>query len=45
MYNVGCKLLSGSKSMYVDSLACVRVKRSESKQFRIEIGGERVEFT
>ena len=27
MYNVGIKLLSGIKSMYVDSSACVRVKR------------------
>ena len=27
MYDVGSKLLSRIKSMYVDSLACVRVKR------------------
>ena len=26
MYNVGNKLLSGIKNMYVDSSACVRVK-------------------
>ena len=26
MYDVGGKLLSGIKSMYIDSLACVRVK-------------------
>ena len=29
MYNVGDKLLSGIKSMYVDSSPCVRVKRGE----------------
>ena len=29
MYNVKCKLLDGIKSMYVDSLACVRVKGGE----------------
>ena len=26
MYNLGGKLLCGIKSMYVDSLACVKVK-------------------
>ena len=35
MYDLGSKLLSGIKSIYVDSLACVRVKGSESEQFRI----------
>ena len=30
MYDVGDKLLSGIKSMYVDSLACVKVKGDES---------------
>ena len=34
----GGKLLSGIKSMYVDSLACIRVKGGESKWFRIDIG-------
>ena len=29
-YDVRGKLLSGIKSMYVDSSACVRVKRGES---------------
>ena len=29
-----CQVLSGIKSMYVDSLACVRVKGSESEWFR-----------
>ena len=29
MYEVGFKLLDGIKSMYVDSLACVRVKWGE----------------
>ena len=32
----GGKLLSGIKRMYVDSLACVRVKEGESDQFRID---------
>ena len=36
MYNVGCKLLSGIQSMYVDSSACVRVKEGESEWFRID---------
>ena len=31
MYDVGGKLLSGIKSMYADSSACVRVKGGESK--------------
>ena len=35
MYDVGGKLLSGIKCMYVDSSACVRVKGGESEQFRI----------
>ena len=35
---VGGKLLSGVKGMYVDSLACVRVKGGESEWFRIDIG-------
>ena len=36
MYDEGCKLLSGSKSMYVDSSACVQVKGGESEQFGID---------
>ena len=36
MYDVDGKLLSGNKSMYVDNLACVRVKGSESKQLRVD---------
>ena len=36
------KLLSGIKSMYVDSSACVRVKGSESEQFRIDSGVRQV---
>ena len=38
MYDVGGKLLSGIKSMYVDNLACVRVKGNESEWFRINSG-------
>ena len=34
MYDVDGKLLSGMKSIYVDSLAFVRVKRSESEWFK-----------
>ena len=34
----GGKLLSGIKSMYVDSSACVRVKGGESELFRIDSG-------
>ena len=36
MYDVGDKLLGGIKSMYVDSLACVRVKVGVSEQFSID---------
>ena len=36
--NVGCKLLNTIKSIYVISLACIRVKRGESDYFRIDIG-------
>ena len=32
------KLLSGIKSMYVDSSACVRVKGGESEQYRTDTG-------
>ena len=38
MCDVGGKLLSGIWSMYVDSLACVRVKGSEVEWFRINSG-------
>ena len=38
MYDVGGKLLGVIKSMYVDSLACVRVKGSESERFEIDRG-------
>ena len=38
MYDVGGKLLNGIKSMYVNSLACVRVKGGESEHFRINSG-------
>ena len=38
IYDVRVKLLSGIKSMYVDSSACVRVKEGESEQFRIDNG-------
>ena len=38
MYDVGSKLFSGIKSMYVDSLASVRVKGGESEQFRMDSG-------
>ena len=36
MYDVGGKLLNGIKSMYVNILACVRVKGGESVCFRID---------
>ena len=35
MYDVGGKLLGGIKDMYVDILACIRVKRGKNEQFRI----------
>ena len=38
MYHVGDKLLNGIKSMYVNSLACVRVKGGESKCFKTNRG-------
>ena len=36
MYDVGSKLLYGIKSVYVNSLACVREKGSDSEYFRID---------
>ena len=38
IYDVGDTLLNGIKSMFVNSLACVRVKRGESECFRINCG-------
>ena len=38
MYDISGRLLSGIKRMYVDSLACVRVKQGESEWFRIDSG-------
>ena len=39
MYDVGCKLLSEVKSMYVDSCSvCFRVKGDEYERFRIDSG-------
>ena len=38
MYDVGGKLLNGIKSMYINSLACVRIKGSERECFRIDSG-------
>ena len=38
MYAVGGELLSGIKSIYVDILACVRVKGGESEWIRIDGG-------
>ena len=38
MYDVEGKLLSRIKSVYFDSSTCVRVKRGESEQFRIDSG-------
>ena len=35
MYDVSGKLLNGVKSMYVDNLACVRVKGRYGVYFRI----------
>ena len=36
MYDLGGKLLSGIKGMYVDSSACVRVKGDECERFRVD---------
>ena len=36
MYDVDSKLLNGIKNIYIDSLACVRMKRDEKECFRIE---------
>ena len=38
MYDVIFKLLNGIKSVYVDSLACVRVIRGDSVCFRFPSG-------
>ena len=36
MHDVGGKLLNGIKSMYVNYLACIKVKRGESQCFSID---------
>ena len=41
MHDVG-ELLNGMKSIYVGSLACVRVKGCESECFRIDSGVRQV---
>ena len=38
MYDVAGKLLNGVKSMYVNSIACAKVKGSECECFRIDSG-------
>ena len=38
MHDLGGKMLNGIKSMYVNSLACVRIKGGESEYFRIDSG-------
>ena len=38
IYDVGDKLFNGIKSMYDNSLVCVRVKGGESEWFRIDSG-------
>ena len=42
MYDVGDKLLNGIKSMYVNSLPCIREKYSECEWFRIDRGVRRL---
>ena len=37
MWDVGGKIFKGIKSTHVNSLACVRVQRVESKCFKIDI--------
>ena len=38
MYDVVGKLLNSMKTIYVNSLACIRVKGCESECFRIDSG-------
>ena len=38
MYDVGGKILSGIKNIYVDSLARIKVKGGESERFTIDSG-------
>ena len=45
MYDVGDKLLNGIKSMYLNSLACIRVKGSENECYRIDSGVRQVCIT
>ena len=37
-YDMGAKFLSGIKSTYVDSSACIREKGGESEQFKVDSG-------
>ena len=36
MYDVGGKLVNGIKSMFVNSIACVKLKEGESECFKID---------
>ena len=38
MFNVGGKLLNGIKMMYINSLACIRVKRGKRDCFGLDRG-------
>ena len=38
LYDIGGTLLNGIKGVHVNSVACVKVKGSESRCFRIESG-------
>ena len=42
MYDVGGRLFNETKSIYINSLASVRVKRGESESFKINIGVRQV---
>ena len=44
MYDVDGKLLNGIKSIYVNSLTCIRVKGGEGEYFRIDSGCETGEY-
>ena len=42
MYDVGGKLMNGIKSIYVNSIACVKVKGDDSECFKIDSGVRQV---
>jgi hypothetical protein len=38
MYGVGGKILGATKSMYEESMVCVRIGRKLGREFKVDVG-------